>query len=126
MAEFNFGGTMEEVVTEDEFPLQRARQLLSQDTVAVLGYGVQGPGQALNMRDNGVRIIIGQRDNSPSWDRAVEDGFVPGETLFDIEEAASRGTGGAKMYMEHEELLADPAVDVVCIATPDRLHYGIT
>ena len=92
MAQFDFGGTMEEVVTEDEFPLQQARQVLQNDTVAVVGYGVQGPGQALNMRDNGLRVIVGQRKGGASWDRAVADGFVPGETLFSPEEAAERAT----------------------------------
>lgn len=37
-------------------------------------------------------------------------------------EEASRHCGGAKMYMEHEALLEDPNVDVVCIASPDRHH----
>jgi ketol-acid reductoisomerase len=123
MAQFNFGGTMEEVVTEDEFPLQRARQLLSQDTVAVLGYGVQGPGQALNMRDNGVRVIIGQRDNSPSWDRAVEDGFVPGETLFDIEEAASRGTVVQYLLSDAGQVALWPRVKE-CLQPGDTLYFS--
>jgi ketol-acid reductoisomerase len=123
MAEFNFGGTMEEVVTEDEFPLQRARQLLSQDTVAVLGYGVQGPGQALNMRDNGVRVIIGQRENSPSWDRAVEDGFVPGETLFDIEEAASRGTVVQYLLSDAGQVALWPRVKE-CLQPGDTLYFS--
>src|SRR3989344_7604648 len=88
----NFGGVEENVVTRDEFPLEKAREVLKTETVAVLGYGVQGPGQALNLRDNGIKVIIGQRKNSKSWDRAVADGWVPGETLFDIEEAAEKGT----------------------------------
>jgi len=92
MAQIDFGGVTEEVITADEFPLQKAREILAKETVTILGYGVQGPGQALNLRDNGIRIIIGQRENSGSWDRAVADGFVPGETLFPIEEAARRGT----------------------------------
>ncbi len=92
MAEIDFGGVVENVVTSDEFSLDRARQVLKDETVAVLGYGVQGPGQAMNMRDNGVRVIVGQRQGGESWDRAVQDGFVPGETLFSIEEAAERGT----------------------------------
>ncbi len=92
MAQIDFGGTVEEVITSDEFSLQKAREVLKDETVAVLGYGVQGPGQALNMRDNGIRVIIGQRENSNSWDRAVADGFVPGETLFPLEEAARKGT----------------------------------
>jgi len=92
MAQFNFGGVMEEVITSEEFSLQRAREVLQNETVAVLGYGVQGPGQALNMRDNGIHVIVGQREGGTSWERAVTDGFVPGETLFSIEEAAKRGT----------------------------------
>jgi ketol-acid reductoisomerase len=92
MAQFDFGGVMEEVITSEEFSLQRAREVLQDETIAVLGYGVQGPGQALNMRDNGIRVIVGQREGGTSWERAVADGFVPGETLFSIEEAAKRGT----------------------------------
>jgi ketol-acid reductoisomerase len=92
MAKFDFGGVMEEVITSEEFSLQEARDILQDETVAVLGYGVQGPGQALNMRDNGIRVIVGQRDGGASWERAVADGFVPGETLFSLEEAAKRGT----------------------------------
>ena len=64
MAQFNFGGVMEEVITDDEFPLQKAREILKDEIVVVLGYGVQGPGQALNMRDNGINVIVGQRENS--------------------------------------------------------------
>jgi ketol-acid reductoisomerase len=92
MAKFDFGGVTEEVITSEEFSLQEARELLQDETVAVLGYGVQGPGQALNMRDNGIRVIVGQREGGSSWERAVADGFVPGETLFPVEEAATRGT----------------------------------
>jgi len=92
MAKFDFGGVTEEVITTEEFSLQDAREMLQDETVAVLGYGVQGPGQALNMRDNGIRVIVGQREGGSSWERAVADGFVPGETLFSIEEAAKRGT----------------------------------
>lgn len=83
---------MEDVVTRDEFPLDKARKVLKNEVVAVLGYGVQGPAQALNMRDNGVNVIIGQKSGSPSYDKAVKDGWVPGKTLFSLEEAAERGT----------------------------------
>jgi len=92
MAQLNFGGTVENVVPRDEFPLDKAREVLKNETIAIIGYGVQGPGQALNLRDNGINVIIGQRPNSHSWDKAVNDGFVPGETLFPIEEAAAKGT----------------------------------
>ena len=77
MAKIDFGGIVEEVVTADEFPLEKAREVLKEETIAVLGYGVQGPGQALNLRDNGFPVIVGQRQNSKSWDRAVEDGSCP-------------------------------------------------
>jgi ketol-acid reductoisomerase len=92
MAQLNFGGTLENVVTRDEFPLEKAREILKNETVAIIGYGVQGPGQAMNLRDNGIHVIIGQRKDSATWDKAIKDGWVPGETLFSIEEAAQRGT----------------------------------
>ncbi len=92
MAMLNFGGTEEKVVTREEFPLEKAREVLKDETIAVIGYGVQGPGQSLNLRDNGFNVIVGQRKGGASWDKAVKDGWVPGETLFPIEEAAERGT----------------------------------
>jgi ketol-acid reductoisomerase len=92
MAKIDFGGVLEEVITSEEFTLEKAQEVLKDETVAVLGYGVQGPGQALNMRDNGIRVIVGQRQGGQSWQRAVDEGFVPGENLFPLEEAAERGT----------------------------------
>ena len=92
MALLNFGGVEEEVVTREEFPLAKAIETLKDETIAILGYGVQGPGQALNLRDNGFNVIIGQRKGSKTWDKAVADGWVPGETLFELEEACQRGT----------------------------------
>src|SRR6201747_2733125 len=92
MAQLNFGGTLENVVTREEFPLAKAQEVLKNEVVAVIGYGVQGPGQALNQKDNGINVIVGQRKNSKSWDKAVRDGFVEGKTLFDIETALEKGT----------------------------------
>jgi ketol-acid reductoisomerase len=92
MAKINFGGVTEDVITAKEFPLKKAQKVLKKETVAVLGYGVQGPGQALNLRDNGIRVIVGQRKGTASWKKAVKDGFKPGVTLFPIEEAADKGT----------------------------------
>jgi ketol-acid reductoisomerase len=92
MAVMNFGGVEENVVTRDEFPLSKAKEVLKDEVIAVIGYGVQGPGQSLNLRDNGFNVIVGQRKNSKSWDKAIADGWVPGKTLFEIEEAAKRGT----------------------------------
>ena len=92
MALLNFGGVKEEVVTREEFPLAKAIETLKDETIAILGYGVQGPGQALNLKDNGFNVIIGQRKGSKTWDKAVADGWVPGETLFELEEACQKGT----------------------------------
>ena len=93
MAEINFGGVVEQVVTRDEFPLEKARQVLKDEVVAVLGYGVQGPAQALNMKENGINVIVGGSPRRErSWDKAVNDGWEPGKTLFSFEEAVERAT----------------------------------
>ena len=92
MAKINFAGTIEEVVTREEFPLEKAREILKDKTISVIGYGVQGPGQSLNLKDNGFNVIIGQRKNSRSWDKAIDDGWIEGENLFEIEEACKRGS----------------------------------
>lgn len=92
MARINFGGVEEDIVTRSEFSLDQARSVMSDETLAVIGYGVQGPGQSLNLKDNGFRVIVGQRKGSKSWDRAVQDGWKPGVDLFDIETALSKGT----------------------------------
>ena len=93
MAKVNFGGVREEVVMRSEFPMAKARRVLKGEVIAVIGYGVQGPAQALNMKDNGFNVIIGQSKKfKADWDRARRDGWKPGKTLFDIDEAAKRGT----------------------------------
>ncbi len=92
MAKINFGGVEENVVTRDEFPLEKAREIMKNETIAVIGYGVQGPGQALNLKDNGFNVIIGQRKPSKSYDKAINDGWIEGETLFSIEEALEKGS----------------------------------
>jgi ketol-acid reductoisomerase len=93
MALIDFGGVKEEVVMREEFPMSKARQALKDDTVAIIGYGVQGPGQGLNLKDNGFKVIVGQsKQFMDDWDRAVKDGWKPGVDLFEIEEAVSRAT----------------------------------
>ena len=116
MAKMNFGGVEESVVTRGEFPIEKAREILKDETIAVLGYGVQGPGQSLNLRDNGLNVIVGQRPGK-TYDKAVADGWVPGETLFSIEEAARRGT----IVMC---LLSDAAVLSQWPAIKKGLHKG--
>ena len=91
MAQMNFGGVIENVMTREEFPLEKAREILKDETIAVIGYGVQGPGQSLNLRDNGFNVIVGQRQGK-TFEKAIADGWVPGETLFSIEEACEKGT----------------------------------
>ena len=91
MAKMNFGGVVEDVVTKEEFPLEKAREILKDETIAVIGYGIQGPGQAGNLRDNGFNVIVGQRQGK-TYEKAVADGWVPGKTLFPIEEAVQKGT----------------------------------
>lgn len=92
MAQLNFGGVVENVITRNEFPLGKALEVLKDETIAVIGYGVQGPAQALNLRDNGFSVIVGQRKGGKSWDKALADGWLEGNSLFEIEEALKRAT----------------------------------
>lgn len=92
MVKINFGGTIEEVVTRKEFPLNKAVEYLKNEVIAVIGYGIQGPGQSLNLKDNGFNVIVGQRKNSKSWDKAISDEWIEGKNLFDIDEACDKGT----------------------------------
>jgi ketol-acid reductoisomerase len=123
MAKIDFGGVVEEVTTREEFSLEKAREVLKPETVAVLGYGVQGPGQALNLRDNGINVIIGQRKGGASWDKAVADGFVPGETLFPIEEAARRGTIIQFLLSDAGQVATWPMVKA-CLNKGDALSFS--
>jgi ketol-acid reductoisomerase len=123
MAQIDFGGVVEEVITSEEFSLDKAREILARETVAVLGYGVQGPGQALNMRDNGIQVIVGQREGGASWDRAVSDGFVPGQTLFPVEEAARRGTIIQYLLSDAGQSAMWPAVKA-CLREGDALYFS--
>lgn len=92
MSKIQFGTIIEEVITRDEFPLSKAKAVLNHDIIAVIGYGVQGPAQALNLKENGFKVIIGQRPNSPSWDKAIADGWIVDEDLFDIESACEKAS----------------------------------
>lgn len=123
MAQIDFGGVTEEVITSEEFTLDRAREVLERETVAVLGYGVQGPGQALNLRDNGVRVIVGQRPGGATWERAVADGFVPGETLFPLEEAARRATVVQYLLSDAGQSALWPAI-AACLNPGDALYFS--
>ena len=123
MTQFNFGGVMEDVITSEEFSLQKAREVLEEETIAVLGYGVQGPGQALNLRDNGIRVIVGQREGGRTWERAVADGFVPGKTLFPLEEAAQKATIIQNLLSDAGQVATWPQIKE-CLNSGDALYFS--
>ena len=124
MAKIDFGGVLEEVITADEFPIEKARDILKDEVIAVLGYGVQGPGQGLNMKDNGINVIVGQsKEFKDDWDRAVSDGWEPGKTLFDLEEAAQRGTIIMMLVSDAAQKAIWPNIKK-CLKTGDALYFS--
>jgi ketol-acid reductoisomerase len=124
MAKIDFGGVLEEVITADEFPIEKARNVLKNEVIAVLGYGVQGPGQGLNMKDNGINVIVGQsKAFKDDWDRAVSDGWEPGKTLFDIEEAARRGTIVMMLVSDAAQKAIWPGVKK-CLNKGDAIYFS--
>ena len=118
----NFGGIDETVITREEFPLSKARDVLKDETIAILGYGVQGPGQSLNLRDNGFNVIVGQREVK-TYDKAVKDGWIPGETLFSIEEAAERGIIICCLLSDAAVLSVWPTIKK-CLKPGDALYFS--
>lgn len=92
MSELTFGNTQETVITREEMPLSKAKEILKNEVIGIIGYGVQGPAQALNLKDNGLNVIIGQRENSNSYQKAITDGWIAGKNLFSIEEAVNKAS----------------------------------
>jgi len=124
MAKIDFGGVIEDVVTREEFPLSKAREVLKNELIAVIGYGVQGPAQALNMKDNGLNVIVGQAPEFKNdWDKAVSDGFVPGKTLFPINEAASKGTIIMYLVSDAAQRILWPELKK-CLKKGDALYFS--
>ncbi len=124
MATIDFGGVKEEVVTRKEFPLSKAKRILKNEVVAVIGYGVQGPAQALNMKDNGINVIVGQaKEFKKDWDRARQDGWVPGKTLFDIEEAAQKATVIQMLISDAAQRKIWPTIKK-CLNAGDALYFS--
>jgi ketol-acid reductoisomerase len=124
MAKINFGGVEEDVITVEEFSLDKARDVLKDEVVAVIGYGVQGPGQSANMKDNGINVIIGQsKEFKSDWDRAVKDGWAPGKTLFDIEEAAKQGTIIQMLVTDAAQKMIWPTIKR-CLNPGDALYFS--
>jgi ketol-acid reductoisomerase len=124
VAKLDFGGTLEEVVTRDEFPLEKAREVLKDEVVAVLGYGVQGPAQALDLRDNGFNVIVGgSSERKRSWDKALKDGWEPGKTLFSFEEAAERGTIVQMLVSDAAQVALWPEIKAL-LKEGDALYFS--
>jgi ketol-acid reductoisomerase len=123
MSKLNFGGVEEDVITREEFPLEKARQVLKDEVVAVLGYGVQGMAQSLNMKDNGINVIVGLNQGGRSWDKAVKDGWEPGKTLFSLEEAARKGTVIQYLVSDAAQKLVWPAIKP-CLNKGDALYFS--
>jgi ketol-acid reductoisomerase len=124
MANINFGGVIENVVTSEEFPISKAREILKDEIIAIIGYGVQGPAQALNMRDNGFKVIIGQAPEFKSdWEKAVKDGWVPGKTLFPVAEAAKKGTIIQYLVSDAAQRILWPTIKP-CLNEGDALYFS--
>jgi len=124
MAKIDFGGVLENVVTREEFPLSRAQKVLKDEIVAVIGYGVQGPAQALNMKENGINVIVGQAPEfKADWDKAVRDGFIPGKTLFPVEEAATKGTIIQYLVSDAAQRILWPKIKP-CLKKGDALYFS--
>ena len=124
MAKIDFGGVEETVIMRDEFPLEKAREVLKDEVIAVIGYGVQGPAQSLNMRDNGFNVIIGQAPEFENdWQRAIDDGWVPGETLFPVEEAAQKGTIIQFLVSDAAQMILWPNIKE-CLNPGDALYFS--
>jgi len=123
MAKIDFGGVVEEIITSDEFSLDKAREILKDEIIVILGYGVQGPAQALNLKDNGFNVTIGQLEGDEYWNKAVADGFVPGETLMPIEEAAKKGTIIKELLSDAGQVATWPIVKP-CLNEGDALYFS--
>ena len=124
MAKINFGGVEENVVKREEFPLSKAQEVLKDEVIAIIGYGVQGPAQALNLRDNGISVIVGQEPKfKDDWDKAVNDGWVPGETLFSIEEAAKKATVIQYLISDAAQRAVWPVLEP-CLNEGDALYFS--
>jgi ketol-acid reductoisomerase len=126
MVQMDFGGVKENVITRNEFTVEQARNILKDEVVVSLGYGIQGRAQSLNMRDNGVKVIIGQEStgvHKAYYDLAVQDGWIPGETLFPMEEAAKRGTIKMFLLTDAGQKEAWPKVSQT-LKTGDALYFS--
>jgi len=123
VTQIDFRGVTEEVITSDAFPNDKAREVLKDETIVVLGYGVQGPAQALNLKDNGLDVIIGQLEGDEYWEKAKSDGFVPGKTLFPLEEAAKKGTIIMELMSDAGQVATWPKIKE-CLNPGDAIYFS--
>ena len=52
-------------------------EIIKSKKVAIIGYGIQGRGQGLNLRDSGIDVIVSELEGTPNYEQAVKDGFTP-------------------------------------------------
>ena len=126
MVELNFGGVKENVVTRNEFTVKQAQEVLKDEVIATLGYGIQGRAQSLNMRDNGIEVIIGQENtgfHKRYYDLAVEDGWIPGKTLFSMEDAAKKSSIKQFLLTDTGQRATWPKVKKT-LKTGDALYFS--
>ena len=126
MVELDFGGIKENVVTRNEFTVKHAQEVLKDEVIATLGYGIQGRAQSLNMRDNGIPVIIGQENtgfHKRYYDLAVEDGWIPGENLFSIEVAAKKSSIKQFLLTDPGQRATWPKVKTT-LKTGDALYFS--
>ena len=126
MVELNFGGVKENVVTRSEFTVEQAQEVLKDEVIATLGYGIQGRAQSLNMRDNGIEVIIGQENtgfHKRYYDLAVEDGWIPGKTLFSMEDAAQKSSIKQFLLTDTGQRATWPTVKKT-LKTGDALYFS--
>ena len=91
MKEININGYKEFIIERSDYPIDHCKNILKNEVTAILGYGPQGRGQSLNMRDQGFDVIIGLRKGR-SWEKALSDGWEEDVTLFSIEQATEKAT----------------------------------
>lgn len=115
-------GIKEEIIERSDYPLEKTKEILKDEVTAILGYGPQGRGQGLNMRDQGFQVIVGLRKGR-SWDKALEDGWEPGANLFEMEEAARKGTIVQYLVSDAGQIAMWPLVKS-CLNPGDALYFS--
>ena len=122
MKTLDIQGYKETIIERSDYPPEKTKEILAQEVTAILGYGPQGRGQGLNMRDQGFNVILGVRKGR-SWDKALEDGWEEGKNLFETEEAARKGTIIQFLISDAGQISSWPMVKS-CLADGDCLYFS--